>query len=50
MPFDQAESVVRGISGVDPVSREMLVGVGNACWNLSYYGFKDPLSALRPLR
>ncbi|EAS0611720.1 hypothetical protein E8Q24_04850 [Salmonella enterica] len=48
MPFGQTESVVRGISGVDPFSREMLVGIGDACWKLSYYGYKNPMSTLRP--
>lgn len=49
MPYSQAEVMVRGIDGVDPVMREMLVKIANSCWNLSYYGFSDPMSTLKPI-
>ncbi|HCQ6560390.1 TPA: hypothetical protein OL568_003236 [Citrobacter freundii] len=50
MPYNQAEDVVRSISGVEPVSREILVKIGNACWYISYYGESNPTSTIQPPR
>lgn len=48
MPYDQAEDTVRGISGIEPISREILVKLGNACWQLSSLGVKNPISEIKP--
>ncbi|PTA90966.1 hypothetical protein C9415_21610 [Kluyvera sp. Nf5] len=48
MPYEQAEETVRDISGIEPISREILVKLGNACWQLSYLGVKNPISEIKP--
>ncbi|MFT2793024.1 hypothetical protein ACMV5I_23560 [Serratia sp. T13T92] len=48
MPYEQTESIIRRISGIEPVNREMLIKIGFACWDLSYYGY-DPITSIRPV-
>ncbi|WP_149543175.1 hypothetical protein [Serratia marcescens] len=48
MPYDQTENIIRRISGIEPVNREMLIKIGNACWDLSHYGY-DPITLIRPV-
>lgn len=46
MPRNQSEGIIRGISGIDPISRDILVKIGDACWMLSSYGYHDPMTLL----
>ncbi|EPJ0509688.1 hypothetical protein ACTBNK_006003 [Klebsiella variicola] len=46
MPRNQSEGIIRGISGIDPISRDILVKIGDACWMLSSYGYHDPMRLL----
>lgn len=46
MPRNQSEGIIRGISGIDPISRDILVKIGDTCWMLSSYGYHDPMTLL----
>lgn len=46
MPRNQSEGIIRGISGIEPISRDILVKIGDACWVLSSYGYHDPMTLL----
>lgn len=46
MPRNQSEGIIRGISGIDPISRDILAKIGDACWMLSSYGYHDPMTLL----
>lgn len=48
MPYNQTENIIRRISGIEPVNREMLIKIGNSCWYLSHYGY-DPITLIRPV-
>lgn len=46
MPRNQSEGIIRGLSGIDPISRDILVKIGDACWMLSSYGYHDLMTLL----